>query len=148
MCFRLLLLRGAVVIVANNRSYPHCMLEFIKRITNAKATWQLPPRLTHFRPFVFGACLAIISNHILTFMPTEKHILFSVFSGGRNLLSNNNGQPFTNCIKPNEIKMARMPQTKSDRQAGHFMYPKSIVGKKDIAYEMDLSRSQLCSAKL
>jgi len=101
------------------------MLEFIKRITNAKVTWQLP-RLTHFRPFVFRACLPIISNHILTFIPTETHRIvlgpFSLpnFPGWRNLLkrfdkNNNNEQPFTNFIKPNEIKMPQMPQTETSR---------------------------------
>lgn len=88
---------------------PHCMLEFIKRITNAKATWQqLCPQLTHFPPIcLFGACLAIISNHILTFMPSKNRGNFSFV---RHFLKRRH---FTNFIKPNVIKM---PQTTAWRQ--------------------------------
>jgi len=38
-----------------------------------------------------------------------------------------------------------MPQTKSDKQAGHLLCPK-LQKKEDITCEMDLSRPQLCAA--
>lgn len=56
---------------------------------------------------LLGACLAIISNHILTFMPSKNR---GDFPFVRHFLKRRH---FTNFIKPNEIKM---PQTAAWRQ--------------------------------
>lgn len=122
--------------------HPHCMLEFIKRITNANPL----PKLTHFPIFLslslslFGACLAIISNHILTFMPARQ-------AGSRSCVCRHccgiflkRLRHFTNFIKSNEIKM---PQTAAWRQAAEkqkYKRERQIGKKKDrILPEMDLS---------
>lgn len=71
----------------------------------------MAPALPATDPFpsicLLGACLTIISNHILTFMPSKNRGNFPFV---RHFLKRRH---FTNFIKPNVIKM---PQTTARRQ--------------------------------